>query len=74
MSGRVKIYNASCFEIFGKIENKIDVVITSPPYNTNRKSGGRRNLQTVSNPNGYYDYLRYDTQQDSMTQDASTGG
>lgn len=69
MSGRVKIYNASCFEIFGKIENKIDVVITSPPYNTNRKSGGRRNLQTVSNPNGYYDYLRYDTMQDDMTQD-----
>lgn len=69
--GHFKIYNESCFETFGKLKNRrqVDLVITSPPYNTNKKSGGKRNLQTVSNPNGYYDYLRYDTMQDDMTQD-----
>lgn len=48
--GHFKIYNESCFETFEKLKNRrqVDLVITSPPYNTNRKAGKTRNLLTVS--------------------------
>ena len=31
-----KIYNADCFEVMSKMDRCVDVVLTSPPYNTSR--------------------------------------
>lgn len=41
-----KIYNGDCLDIMQKIENKtIDLVLTSPPYNTSRNSGSMDNYE-----------------------------
>ena len=31
-----KIYNENCFETMSKMDKIIDVILTSPPYNTSR--------------------------------------
>lgn len=45
---------------------KVDVVLTSPPYNTNKKQGKSRTLMNTD-ANGSQPWVRYDTVQDSMT-------
>ena len=47
---------------------RVDVVLTSPPYNTNRKQGKTRTLMNTE-ANGSQPWVRYDTVQDAMTND-----
>lgn len=60
------IYNEDCFETMKRFsDNQIDIVLTSPFYNTNKKQRGG---QTLSNTNVKgYSYLRYDTHVDDMS-------
>lgn len=61
-----KIYNESCFDTIKNISNEsIDLILTSPFYNTNKKQGKTRTLQNT-NIKGY-SYIRYDTHLDNMT-------
>lgn len=62
-----KIYNEDCFETMGKMTKSIDLIMTSPFYNTNKKAGSNRTLETTTVKNGQYDYVRYDTHVDNMT-------
>lgn len=45
----------------------IDLVLTSPFYNTNKKAGHNRTLQTTKVKKGQYNYVRYDNFVDNMT-------
>lgn len=47
---------------------RVDVVLTSPPYNTNKKQGKSRTLLNTS-ANGSQPWVRYDIVQDNMTND-----
>ena len=62
-----KIYNEDCFDTMEKMNNEIDLIMTSPFYNTNKKAGNCRTLETSKVKNGQYDYVRYDTHIDNMT-------
>lgn len=46
---------------------QFDVILTSPFYNTNKKAGKGRTLKNTSVKDGQYDYVRYDTHVDNMT-------
>lgn len=63
-----KIYNESNLDTLKKMDEKsVDVVLTSPFYNTNKKCGKEKTLMnTKSNPK-YYSYLRYDKFIDNLT-------
>jgi DNA modification methylase len=50
-------------------EHSIDVILTSPFYNTNKKAGNSRTLNNTSVAKGQYSYVRYDTHIDNMTDD-----
>lgn len=64
-----KIYNEKCQQTIENMEDKtIDIVLTSPFYNTNDKAGKTRTLKNTKLSNDkYYPYVRYDTFVDSMT-------
>lgn len=64
-----KIYNENCLETLKKMDDMqgFDVVITSPPYNTNVKANGKRNTQNVNVKEGQYTYARYDGYDDSIS-------
>ena len=63
---RITIHCEDCFETMRyMLENSVDVVLTSPFYNTNKKAGQKRNLSN-SKCNGY-SYLRYDNHVDNMS-------
>lgn len=49
-----KIYNEDCFETMKRLNNQVDVILTSPPYNMTKRKGG------------YADTGRYDTYRDWM--------
>lgn len=54
-----KIYNEDCFETMKKMPiGQVDVILTSPFYNTNKKAGKTRTLENTSVKNGQYDYVR----------------
>lgn len=64
------ICNEDCFITMKNIPPKsIDVILTSPFYNTNKKAGKSRTLQNTSVKNNQYNYVRYDTHIDNMTND-----
>lgn len=64
----IQIYNEDCFETMERIPvGQIDIVLTSPFYNTNKKAGKSRTLENTSVKDGQYQYVRYDTHIDSMT-------
>lgn len=64
----IDIRNESCLETMQKLTPKsIDVILTSPFYNTNKKAGQNRTLKNTSVQEGQYDYVRYDTHVDNMT-------
>lgn len=68
-----KIYNEDCFLTMADMPiGQVDVVLTSPFYNTNKKAGKNRTLTNTSVKNGQYDYVRYDTHIDNMTDDEYT--
>lgn len=62
------IFNEDCFETMKRIPQKsINVILTSPFYNTNEKAGKNRTLENTRVKSGQYDYVRYDVHVDSMT-------
>lgn len=66
----IKIYNEDCFETMKSVPiGQFDIILTSPFYNTNKKAGKTRTLSNTSVKEGQYDYVRYDTHIDSMTND-----
>lgn len=61
-----RIYNEDCFVTMNHMPDEIiNVILTSPFYNTNKKQGKNRTI-TNTNSNGY-SYLRYDKHVDNMT-------
>ena len=62
------IYNEDCFVTMSRTPpHSVDLILTSPFYNTNKKAGKNRTLiNTVVNG---YSYIRYDTHIDNMTND-----
>ena len=66
----IKIYNEDCFKTMKSVPiGQFDIILTSPFYNTNKKAGKTRTLANTSVKDGQYDYVRYDTHIDSMTND-----
>ena len=66
----IKIYNEDCFKTMESVPiGQFDIILTSPFYNTNKKAGKTRTLTNTSVKEGQYDYVRYDTHIDSMTND-----
>ena len=64
-----KIYNESNLETLKKMEREsVDLVLTSPFYNTNKKAGKSRTLLNTKTKEGQYDYVRYDVFVDTMTE------
>lgn len=64
----IEIYNEDCFVTMENMPiGQIDVVLTSPFYNTNKKAGKGRTLQNTAVKDGQYNYVRYDTHVDNMT-------
>lgn len=64
----IHIYNEDCFDTMNDMPiGQIDVILTSPFYNTNKKAGKSRTLKNTSVKPGQYDYVRYDTHVDNMT-------
>ena len=64
----IEIYNEDCFETMDNMPiGQVDIVLTSPFYNTNKKAGKNRTLKNTSVKEGQYNYVRYDTHVDNMT-------
>lgn len=67
------IYNEDCFVTMSEMPiGQVDVVLTSPFYNTNKKAGKNRTLNNTTVKDGQYDYVRYDTHVDNMSDDEYT--
>ena len=67
-----KIYNEDCFVTMSRLlegGTRVDVILTSPFYNTNVKGGKSRTTETVKVKDGQYTYVRYDKHVDNMTND-----
>ena len=63
-----KIYNEDCFKTMPRIpRGGVDIVLTSPFYNTNKKAGKSRTLENSAMNDGRYEYIRYDTHIDNLT-------
>lgn len=63
----IEIFNENCFDTMSNLPiGCIDVILTSPPYNTNKKQGKGLTLGSA-NPKGGYSYVRYDLPIDVMT-------
>lgn len=63
-----QIYNEDCFETMDKMSEKsIDVIMTSPFYNTNKKAGKNGTILNTQVKKGNYQYVRYDTHVDNLT-------
>lgn len=66
----IEIYNEDCFETMENMPaGQIDIVLTSPFYNTNKKAGKNRTLENTNIKSGNYTHVRYDTHIDNMTND-----
>lgn len=65
----IELYNEDCFVTMEQHipRGKINIILTSPFYNTNKKAGQNRTLENTSVKGGQYDYVRYDTHVDNMT-------
>ena len=62
------IYNESNLETLKKMDSgSVDVVLTSPFYNTNKKAGKKSTLLNTKTKDGQYAYVRYDVFVDTMT-------
>lgn len=67
----IAFFNEDCRETMkGRIgPQSVDVILTSPWYNTNKKAGKARTLTNTSVKEGQYNYVRYDVHVDNMTDD-----
>lgn len=64
----IKLYNEDCFKTMSRLDSdSIDVILTSPFYNTNKKAGKNRTLKNTHIKDGQYTHVRYDIHVDSMT-------
>lgn len=64
----IKLYNENCLDTMDSLPmGCVNVVLTSPFYNTNKKAGKNRTLKNTRVKKGQYDYVRYDMHVDSMT-------
>lgn len=64
----IDIRNEDCLKTMkNMVPKSIDIVLTSPFYNTNKKAGNRRTLDNTTVRDGQYNYVRYDTHVDNMT-------
>ena len=62
----IKIFNSRCEDAMRSIEqNSVDIILTSPFYNTNKKAGKNTTLNNVVNSG--YTHVRYDTLVDNMS-------
>jgi DNA modification methylase len=62
------LYNESNLETLKRLPaDSIDLVLTSPFYNTNAKASNGRTLQNTTVKEGQYNYVRYDVFSDVMT-------
>ena len=65
-----EIYNESCLDTMKKMqEGQVNVILTSPFYNTNKKAGKKRTLKNTSVKEGQLNYVRYDEHVDNLTDD-----
>ena len=63
-----KIYNEDCRDTMSKMRGRqVDIVLSSPFYNTNEKAGTKRTLNNCKVKEGQYPYVRYDMFVDCMT-------
>ena len=63
-----KIYNEDCFDTMKRLgEKSINIVLTSPFYNTNKKAGKNGTIENTTLKNNAYPYIRYDKHVDNMT-------
>lgn len=64
----IDIRNESCIKTMQDLPpQSVDIILTSPFYNTNKKAGKNRTLKNTTVADGQYDYVRYDTHIDDMT-------
>lgn len=62
MASKIYFYNENCFDTMNRMNDKgykVDIVLTSPPYNTGRVSNSERSLNNYE--------ARYDIHLDNMT-------
>jgi len=62
------LVNGDCFDLMDMMfehNKKVEAIITSPPYNSNKKAGKHNTNQNVKTD--YYHYIRYDIHIDNMT-------
>ena len=68
----INIYNEDCFvtmERLAEQNKKVDMILTSPFYNTNKKSGGNvLKFDKLGNPTNWRQ-CRYDVHSDNLTND-----
>ena len=63
------IYNEDCKDTMRKMSSAtVDVILTSPFYNTNKKAGKRSTLENTVTQKGDYPWTRYDCHVDNMTE------
>lgn len=64
----IDIRNEDCFKTMkGTPNGQFDIILTSPFYNTNKKTGRNRTLKNINVKDGQYNYVRYDVHVDNMT-------
>lgn len=66
----IELHNEDCFDAMQRMEpHSVDIILTSPPYNTNKKAGKTRTINNTKVQEGQYDYVRYDAFVDNFTND-----
>lgn len=69
----IKIYNENCFDTMRNLpDSSVDIILTSPPYNTNKKAGKARTLENTTVNEGQYNYVRYDGYVDNLSEEEYT--
>lgn len=68
-----RIYNEDCFDTMKDMPiGQVDVILTSPFYNTNKKGGKTRTLENTTVKAGQYTHVRYDMHIDDFTNEEYT--
>ena len=64
------IYNGDCFDVMKQFDTGVvDIILTSPPYNTNKHAGKNTVIKDLNDKNGITSNIRYDMYIDNMTND-----
>lgn len=67
---KIQIYNEDCLVTMQSIPvGQFDLIITSPPYNTNKKAGKVRTTKNTTVKDSQYQYVRYDSYIDNIPND-----